>query len=139
MFGAVNYSEKYRVVVLNTIIMILLICMEYGHSRRMCKVRESARTDNPFKSCIVVEKPIYSASLATKIVSQYDNYKNIIFIGVSLDTISSANQGNLTLHSLSFPHVRSQVLVGMELISGAVPMAIENFCKETGDLNFTFV
>lgn len=150
MFSVFYSSEKYQFVILNMIVVILLICVEYGHSRRICQDDEEETVTNiSFGSCNIIEDKIFHISkfLELATIYDFDNYtlapqddkdENTIIMAVSLER-TSAYIAYAIAHFLNDPTFRLRFLWGMEFLSGAIPIAIEDFCRRNGDLNFTFM
>lgn len=120
-------------------------CHAYFASKKTCLTQKlnDLKQNNSYPTCKIVkelfpEKPQDVEELLSKFV----DVENVLIIGfTSLGASSFLQAVGITDVKVLYHDqlLFATVAASLEIVAGAVRLSIENFCKEKGGLNFTFV
>lgn len=126
------------------VVLVIDYCHSYFDTKMTCNTQkpDQLKYEPDYGACEVRELFPQKPEDVGKLLSKYVDISNVLIAGCSaLGAIVYLDEAKITDMQVIF-HDKlhyNAIDISLELVAGAVPVAIIDFCKENPGFNFTFV
>lgn len=123
--------------------LILLTKTDFCYSKRPCPDPSPLKNGASYGSCRIEEVFVPSYKEVKQLVGKYAGYDNVMILGVSslsamglLKKIKAVGNEKVIWNDM---YLSILVYYALEVVSGAMTIAIEDYCQRNGPMPYTFV